>query len=153
MSLFLAMNQVETMYNHHKGEYFGTLDVQQTPWSTDYSNESVRTNQGGNATWLCIVHCQYYRELLCFFAISLLQLSGKEWLWDAQLQCHQRLFQRNLNKRGTEGIRATNFAVERNKYYIFRVCVCSLSHPACKAHAPYYHLSMSGSTVCSHIVS
>jgi len=26
------------------------------------------------------------------------------------------------------------------KCYIFWVCVCSLSHPACNAHAPYYHL-------------
>ena len=25
-----------------------------------------------------------------------------------------------------------------NKYYIFWVCVCSLSYPACNAHAPYY---------------
>ena len=25
-----------------------------------------------------------------------------------------------------------------NKCYIFRVCVCSLSYSACKAHAPYY---------------
>jgi hypothetical protein len=25
-----------------------------------------------------------------------------------------------------------------NKYYIFWVCVCSLSYPACKAHPPYY---------------
>ena len=27
-----------------------------------------------------------------------------------------------------------------NKYYVFWVCVCSLSHPACKAHAPYFNL-------------
>jgi hypothetical protein len=25
-----------------------------------------------------------------------------------------------------------------NKYYIFRVCVCSLSYPTRQAHAPYY---------------
>jgi len=24
-----------------------------------------------------------------------------------------------------------------NMYYTFRVCVCSLWHPACNAHAPY----------------
>jgi len=24
-----------------------------------------------------------------------------------------------------------------NKYYIFWVCVCSLTNPACNAHAPY----------------
>ena len=29
-------------------------------------------------------------------------------------------------------------AVRNNKYYIFWVCVCSLSYPAPKAHAPYY---------------
>jgi len=33
-----------------------------------------------------------------------------------------------------------NFAVESNKYYIFSVCACSLSYPACKAHAPYCRL-------------
>ena len=27
-----------------------------------------------------------------------------------------------------------------NKYYILRVCVCSLRYPACNAHAPYCHL-------------
>jgi hypothetical protein len=27
-----------------------------------------------------------------------------------------------------------------SKYYIFRVCVCSLKYPACNAHAPYCHL-------------
>ena len=28
------------------------------------------------------------------------------------------------------------------KYYIFRVCVCSLRYPACNAHAPYCHLRL-----------
>jgi hypothetical protein len=28
--------------------------------------------------------------------------------------------------------------LESNKYYIFWVCVCSLSFPECDAHAPYY---------------
>jgi len=27
-----------------------------------------------------------------------------------------------------------------NKYYILWVCVCSLSYPACNAHAPHCHL-------------
>jgi hypothetical protein len=27
-----------------------------------------------------------------------------------------------------------------NKYYIFWVCVCCLSYPACNAHPPYCHL-------------
>jgi len=107
------MNQFEPMYSHHKGEHFITPDVEQGPWTTDYSNESVTTNHGGSAAWCCIVHWQYYRDLLCFFAISLLQLSGKEQRLDAQLQCYQRLFQPNLNKRGTEGIRATIVAVEK----------------------------------------
>jgi len=26
------------------------------------------------------------------------------------------------------------------KVYLFVVCVCSLRHPACNAHAPYCHL-------------
>ena len=28
----------------------------------------------------------------------------------------------------------------KNQYHILSVCVTSLRHPACKAHAPYYHL-------------
>jgi hypothetical protein len=37
----------------------------------------------------------------------------------------------------------------------FSECVCSLSYPACKAHAPYYIVicGMSGSTVVFHIIS
>ena len=32
----------------------------------------------------------------------------------------------------------TVVAEKSNKYYIFRVCVCSLSYAARKAHAPYF---------------
>jgi hypothetical protein len=35
---------------------------------------------------------------------------------------------------------ATLLPWESNKYYIFRVCVCSLRYPACNAHAPYFRL-------------
>jgi hypothetical protein len=35
---------------------------------------------------------------------------------------------------------ATIVAVEKQKCYIFWVCVCSLRYPACNAHAPYCHL-------------
>ena len=37
-------------------------------------------------------------------------------------------------------VRATIVAVKSSRYYIFWVCVCSLRHPACNAHAPYCHL-------------
>jgi hypothetical protein len=42
-----------------------------------------------------------------------------------------------------------------SKYYICCECVCSLSYPACKAHAPYYIVicSLSGCTVFFHIIS
>ena len=30
------------------------------------------------------------------------------------------------------------------QHYIFWVCACSLSYPACKAHESYYHCSLSG---------
>ena len=38
-----------------------------------------------------------------------------------------------------------------NKYYILWVCVCSLSYPACNAHAPYYIAicGLSGTTIFS----
>ena len=35
-------------------------------------------------------------------------------------------------------ILVTTVEVEKQKYYIFRVCVCSLSYPARNAHEPYY---------------
>jgi hypothetical protein len=36
-----------------------------------------------------------------------------------------------------------------NTHYIFRVCVCSFSYTALKAHAPYYTVicGLSGSTI------
>jgi len=37
-------------------------------------------------------------------------------------------------------VRATLLEWERNNYYRFWVCVCSLTYPACNAHAPYCHL-------------
>jgi hypothetical protein len=37
-----------------------------------------------------------------------------------------------------------------NKYCIFWVCVCSLSYPACKAHAPYY-IVICGLSGCTKI--
>jgi len=41
------------------------------------------------------------------------------------------------------------------KYYIFQVCVCGFSYPACKAHASHYIVicGLSVSTVYFHIVS
>jgi hypothetical protein len=35
-------------------------------------------------------------------------------------------------------VRATVVAVEKQKYYVFRLCVCSLGYPAYKVHARYY---------------
>jgi hypothetical protein len=37
-------------------------------------------------------------------------------------------------------LRINNVAVESSTCYIFWVCVCSLSCPACNVHTPYYHL-------------
>ena len=37
-----------------------------------------------------------------------------------------------------------------NKYFIFWVCVCSLSYPACNAHVPYCYLWPSGCTIFFH---
>ena len=37
----------------------------------------------------------------------------------------------------------------------YSVCVCNVSYPACKAHAPYYVVicGLSGSTIFSHIIN
>jgi hypothetical protein len=41
-----------------------------------------------------------------------------------------------------------------NKYYIFWICVCSLSYPACNARAPYCRLwPVSGCTTFFHVIS
>ena len=46
----------------------------------------------------------------------------------------------NVRLRATlRGVCLTNVAVEK-QYYIFRVCICSLSYRTCNAHAPYCHL-------------
>ena len=48
-------------------------------------------------------------------------------------------------------VRVTIVAVEknRNKYYIFWVCVFSLSYPPCQAHGPHYTVirGLTGSTI------
>jgi hypothetical protein len=51
-------------------------------------------------------------------------------------------------------VRVTTIVVESNKHYVFRVCVCvcSLSYPACKAHAPLYILSC-GSATFFHVTT
>jgi hypothetical protein len=43
-----------------------------------------------------------------------------------------------MYKRNTMAVRITNVIVENQEVYVFRVCVCGLIYPACKAHAPYY---------------
>jgi hypothetical protein len=54
-------------------------------------------------------------------------------------------------------VRVTIVAVEKsNKYCItYSECACSLSYPACKAHAPYYNVicGLSGSNIIFHIIS
>jgi hypothetical protein len=52
-------------------------------------------------------------------------------------------------------VHVTIVVVKEYKYYIFWDCVCSLSYPPCKAHAPYYIVicGLSGCTIFSHIVS
>ena len=47
-------------------------------------------------------------------------------------------------------VRVTIVAVGgKNTHYIFWVCVCSRSYPACKAHVP---CGLSGSTILFHII-
>jgi len=46
------------------------------------------------------------------------------------------MYKRNLE----ESWRNHFLPLKSNRYYIFWVCVCNLSYPACNAHAPYCHL-------------
>ena len=53
-------------------------------------------------------------------------------------------------------VRGTIFDVEEQKaFFIFRVCVWSLSYPVCKAHAPYYNAiyGLPGYTIFFYIIS
>jgi hypothetical protein len=45
--------------------------------------------------------------------------------------------------------------MESNIYYIFWLCVCSVSYPACNVHAPYYVLScgLPGCTIFFNFIS
>jgi hypothetical protein len=60
-----------------------------------------------------------------------------------------------LTTRQTMYFRATIVVVEKQKYYLNSMCLCSLRYPACKAHAQYYTIicRLSMSTVFSHIIS
>ena len=51
-------------------------------------------------------------------------------------------------------VRVNTVAVEM-LYYIFCVCVCNLSYPVCKAHAPYYIVicGPSDCTIFLHYIS
>ena len=54
----------------------------------------------------------------------------------------------NHNKTGTvqyytvtlSHVRSAIVAMEKQKYYIFRVCMCGLRYPVCNTHASYCHL-------------
>jgi hypothetical protein len=53
------------------------------------------------------------------------------------------------------GVRATIAVVEGRKYYIFWLCVCSITYPALNTHAPYYFVicDLSGFTIFLHFIS
>ena len=54
----------------------------------------------------------------------------------------------NVRKHATfRRIRVTFIAVESSKYYIFRVCVYSLSYPACEAS---YYITIYGLSGCTY---
>ena len=44
----------------------------------------------------------------------------------------------------------TMAAMESNKYYTFRLCVCTFSHSVCKARVPYYKYILSCVVWFSH---
>ena len=50
-------------------------------------------------------------------------------------------------------VRVTIAAVKK-RYYIFWMCVCSLSYPVCKGHVPYFIVifDLSGCTIFSHLM-
>jgi len=59
-----------------------------------------------------------------------------------QFRCRKRetqLYRQCTYKRNIE-VFSRKYCLQRNRKncYIFWVCVCSLSHPACKAHAMYF---------------
>ena len=49
-------------------------------------------------------------------------------------------------------VRATNCCRKSNKYYIFLVCVCSLSYPTCKRMRHIVICGLPGSTIFFHII-
>jgi hypothetical protein len=77
------------------------------------------------------------------FCAALYRRMQPAWLYHI---CPQYLTNGTILKKGRQcdysvifrRTRASICDVE-NQYYIFRVCACSISHPACKTHAPYCH--------------
>jgi len=66
--------------------------------------------------------------------LSLVNLSVKTVLQNCRTSNSQGTYNVTLRR-----VRADTDAMGK-QYYIFWVCVCSLSYPACNMHAPYCHL-------------
>ena len=128
--------------------------------------------------WLCV-----YAALKCVQSTSAMWFHRLHFVWDCLLKFYQKypygyhfilaslscLFQHlsliTINsKQDRQCMYKRNIEVhscyhccigEVNKYYIFWVCVCSLSYPASHMHVPYHisTFSSSGSTIFFHIIS
>jgi hypothetical protein len=79
-------------------------------------------------------------NLLCLMVVTILPVTQDA--LNEFLKCGSEI----LNKQDRQWtynvtfrrVRETFVAWKSNEYYIFWVCVCSLSYLACKAHVPYY---------------
>jgi hypothetical protein len=135
-------NGMKTLIRFQKTEILG-CELE----STGIEQYSVLgTCEQENKPSFCINCCWFLEDLSNYIPLNRSCSSGLKWgahvgslpifflFWEdyKDRQCMHNATWRRVCE--------TIVAAERNVYYIFWVCVCSIRYPACNAHAPYCRL-------------
>jgi len=136
----------------------GLLQRAYSYWTTQKNSQpSVTSGSSPSYGWLNWIHFTYPKDPSCSakilyeILISTLHATCYDHLICPDVVDLQHYTQKahikNVNKRGNVHVTEHSGAFmqplimwKNNKYYIFQVCICSLSYPAYNVHALYCHL-------------
>jgi len=121
----------EKVWNYSKQISIHFNTNRQFLWAKGSTSYCAHCNTDGSSIYSSTVHC--YDILLLFVKSTnsaiCYHLKTKAHKWgNLRITEHVGTFMKLFLQWKT------------SKYYIFSVCVCRLSYPACNAHAPYCHL-------------